>query len=365
MKKGLLFFCLILCYNCSSPQKYFDKKEYSKAYKKAMQEIIHKNKVTDSNKQIVIQSLEKIIEKEYDRIKQWEAQKEAKYWNKALDEITSLKNKIEQSNPYTDHYFDEPYKALTNKEQLITEDAFYFYKNNGIDELDQFYETKQKKAAQRAHQYLSTAKNYIDEGIGLDTLIATAYENGIVNIYVEAEVLFGISEEWEVDRMFQNIVDFSGGFINIQYETSMTDIDCEMDIDFRRIDFDEEEDSSDRDYEKEIIVKYETETDTAGNETEIPIYEKVAGEVRTITVTKTGYWEVGVNIISRSNSCYMSDNRFEASRSSSIRQYRIRGDERAIPDEYLDPDREEFEEEDDTIEYLLEELYEQITAYYF
>ena len=48
-----------------------------------------------------------------------------------------------------------------------------------------------------------------------------------------------------------------------------------------------------------------------------------------------------------------------------IREVRISGDKRAIPEEYLNAPTEEFRDEDDMAEELLEDLYEQIARAYF
>lgn len=366
MKNTIFLFTLILFFSCASPQKYFDKGDYDKAYKTALKTLkSNSKKGFDENKRVLISSLEKIIEREYDRISNWNNSNEEKDWDKALDGIDALKLKMEESGAYTNNYFEPKYAAIEKKEAEIKLSVFDFYKNRGIEHLEKYYETEKKINAQYAHQDLSKANSYAEKGAGLDSLMKEAYSHAVLNIYVEAEVLFGISQEWEVDRMFDDITEYSGGYRRIVFEQNMDNIDCRMDIDFRRIDFDERDRTDRRDFEQRVIVDYETVIDTAGNKTETPIYDTVEGEVTITTITKTATWEVEVDIDAVTHNCRMSSSGFQAQRSSSIREIRTRGDERAIPAEYLNPDREEFEDEDDTIEYLLEELYAEIVGYYF
>ena len=366
MKNTIFLFVLLFLFGCSSPQKYFDQGDYGKAYKMSLKALKgNSKKGTEENKKILIASLEKIIDKEYIRVTKWDESNDENNWDKALEGIDGLKLKMEESGAYTNNYFEKKYAVLEKKEAEIKMSLFGFYKNRGIENLEKFYETEKKINAQYAHQDLTKADGYAVDETGLDSLINEAYANAVLNIYVEAEVLFGISQEWEVDRMFDDITEYSGGYRRIVFEQNMKNIDCEMDIDFRKIDFDERDRTDRRNFEERIITGYDTQVDTAGNETETPIYETVEGSAEITTVTRTATWEVNVDIISRTKNCQMTGSGFRAERASSIREVRTRGDERAIPAEYLNPQREEFEDEDDTIEYLLEELYSEIVGYYF
>lgn len=84
-----------------------------------------------------------------------------------------------------------------------------------------------------------------------------------------------------------------------------------------------------------------------------------------ITRTKTVTWEADVRVNALTPNCSVSSENFEDFYQSVAREVRTSGDERAIPEEYLDAPKEQFIEEDDMVEQILEDLYEQIVRAYF
>lgn len=364
MKNLSIFLSTLIIFGCTSPQKFFDQKEYDKAYKSALKNLKN-NKSAEENTSVLIASLEKIIEREYEKISFNQNSENPSDWDKAFNNIDKLKEKITDSRKFTKEHFGEKFKALSLQEEKIAQKAFGFYKKRGQENLEKYNSTEKKAYAQNAHQDFSKAKKYINEGIALDTLIDQSYNAAVVNILVETKTLWAIMEAWEINRAFDNIEDYSGGYRRIFFDRQINNVDCLMEIEFQRLDFKIDENTNSQDYEKRVIIDYETVTDTAGNESEVPVYGDVEGIVNIITKTKTATWEVRVNINSYTQNCSMYSENFTAQRSSQIREITTSGDERAIPNEYLNPDEEEFEDEDDMAEALIDILYSEIVGYYF
>jgi len=73
---------------------------------------------------------------------------------------------------------------------------------------------------------------------------------------------------------------------------------------------------------------------------------------------------VNISVSSNSQNCDIGDNSFEESLEFTIREVSWNGDERAIPEEYLNFNREEMIEDGEVAEQLLSILVENIFGHF-
>ncbi|MEM9549080.1 MAG: hypothetical protein AAGA77_24040, partial [Bacteroidota bacterium] len=155
------------------------------------------------------------------------------------------------------------------------------------------------------------------------------------------------------------------GFVQIVYDNNSIKSDCEVELDFSRLDVDERSENSSRNYTKEILDGYRTETDTSGNSVQVPIYKEVSGTVTTRRITKTVSWRVDVEINRSTNNCDLREERFTEEVEDKIEIYELSGDERAIPNEFKDSSNQELKDTDDMVEDLIDDLYRRVRNYFY
>ncbi len=358
----LLFFLT----SCTSPREAFENQDYEKAYRLALASL-NKGKGGKEERTILKRSLEDILEREGAEGRRLAGSERPENWDDALKVNYRLQQKIKEARAFLpDEAFEKERYTLPRQAEWLRKQLYDHYFAEGQDGLDRATSTGLKEYAQLAHGAFTKARQYAETpSPPLDSLTQVAYKKGVVYYSVETDVPFNITYSWEIDQVFSGLEDQSGGFLRVAFNGQVSNADCIMEIRFNSLDFDIREETGDEDFNREVIVDYETVTDTAGIETRAPVYGTVEGNVLIITRTKTVEWEAEVVINSLTPNCNLSSQEFSAKTSSEAREIRISGDERAIPGEYLDAPQEGFREEDDMVEELLEDLYEQVVRAYF
>lgn len=356
---------LALLTACSSPQKAFESQDYDNAFKLALSGL-NKGRGNQETRQILKQSLENILGREMAESRRLGSQNNPEGWKTALDINYGLQAKVKEARAFLPNDFEKELYTLPQQAKWLRKSLFTHFFEEGQDDLGRADATGLKPYAQLAHGAFTKARQYTEvPSPKLDSLTRRAMKMGIVYYQVEVDAPFDISYHWEIDRVFEKVEDQSGGFLRVTYGEAIKDADCAIEIRFNSLEIDISEEKGDEDFNREILVEYKTVTDTSGNEKKVPVYETAEGNVVTITKTKTATWDVDVYIDGLTPNCGLSGQSFSASTQSTIREVKISGDRRAVPEEYINARKENFTEEDDMAEYLLESLYEQIVRAYF
>jgi hypothetical protein len=396
----VLMSTVFVLFACSSPQKTYESGDYEKAYKVALRVIEKKGQDDISSLKVLRNSLQQLATKgDYEKtyelaLKEFQiglanqqtrsilAQSmqyffddyrikadsllqsdSANDWQTVLNVNNKLYQYHLESSPYLDHEFDEALFSVTDEAVIINENLFQYYFDKGQNALQQFENSGLKRYAQNAYYSFIKAKNYNPpQPEEINSLIRSAAAKGTVNYLIESNTRSIRSFSWEIDRMFDDL-EGQSTFLNVSYEGIMPNADCSITLNFDDPDIDISDDVDRRRFEEEIVVDYEVEVDTSGNETKTPIHETVEGIVETTTLTKTIRLEVHIDVYSKTRNCDVDDESFYASATTSKSTYKLSGDERAIPSRYKNRSDGEFEDEDDIIEDLLEELYEEVADY--
>ena len=365
MQQRILFIFLSLLTACSSPQKAFDDQDYDKAYKLALA-ALKKEREDKEAQHILQQSLENILEQQGIESRRLAGSEGTEAWKAALDINIGLRKKIQEALVFLPNSFKKEQYTLPQQAKSLRARLFSHYFEQGKSDLASAESTGLKQYAQQAHGAFSKARLYSDTiSSELDSLTQLAFKKGIIYYKVEIDAPFDITYHWEIGRVFENLEDMSDGFLRVAVDEPVKNADCAFEIRFSSLDIDIDEEKGDEDFNKEVAIAYQTVADTAGNKTEVPVYGTVEGNVIITTKTKTATWEIDVSIDALTPNCGLSGDNFVASARSVIRLVRTSGDQRAIPEEYLNVEDEDFMEEDEMVEQLLEDLYEQVVRAYF
>lgn len=366
--KNTLFFLLSLSFlltQCATPQKKLEKQDYEGAYKLALRQLKANKKNYQENQRILVKALEKIVENQLSAIQTNANSADVSRMEKAISSSETLMDKIQEATPYIHDEFIADFQTLDQIRLDVSFELYDFYLKEGLIQLEKAIEYGQKKQAQAAYIDFKNARKYIDEqNTELDSLEALAIEYGQVIYQVEAEAPFELMYQWEIDRRFEDVVNYSSTFYKIFYEGGTSQIDCRIELRFGSLRDNITERSQLSSFEQQIEDGSETVTDTSGNVSRVPIYRTVRGSVTTITKTKTLTWEADAYASGNSN-CDVSNSHFSASRISEIEEYRLEGDERAIPDQYKNRFEQDFENENDMAAVLLDQIYQDFLGYYF
>lgn len=365
MRQGLLFFLFPLFTACTSPREAFENQDYDKAYKLALASL-NQGKGGKEERRILQQSLENILARESEEGRRLADSEKPEGWETTLGINYGLQEKIKEARAFLPEAFEKDLHTLTRQARWLRKSLYDHYYARGREDLEEAASTGLKEHAQLAHGAFTKARLYAEAlSPQLDSLTQLAHRKGIVYYVVEIDAPFDITYNWEIEHVFSRLEEEGGGFLRIAYEEPLKNPDCAIVIRFNPLDIEIEEETGDEDFNREVIIEYETVTDTVGNETRVPVYGNVEGNVLIITRTKTATWEAEALINALTPNCSLPPHSFQASASSTAREIRTSGDERAIPREYLDAPEENFREEDDMVEELLEDLYEQVVRAFF
>lgn len=366
MKKTLLLL-LIFTLSCSSPHKYLEKKRYDKAFSSALVQL-KKGKSVEENKRVLHTSLDKIMKEQFEKATLLIEKDNIENGAKVLRIYERLRKKIEKTSPYLGLAYQTQMDSLDYRSDELMKDLFDFYYERAQESLTIASETGKKSEARNAYYDFQKAKKYgYENEVDLVTpLQEEALELGVVYYYVEASARFEVTEKWEIDRQFDDIESRGSIFQQITFEGTQGEVDCALDVVFKSLDFQIRERSDTEYFDKEIQDGYENVTDTSGNVTRVPLYRTVEAWVTTKTKIKTGSWTASVDVTSHTSNCDLSDSNFSAEASSEIEVTEWRGDDRAVPNRYKSAfQKEDFEDEDDMIHELIEDIYNQVVNYYF
>ncbi len=364
MQFKTLLLALLVLSACSTPQKSFEKRNYDRAFDLALAQL-NRSKSVKENTAILRKSLNELIKEGLTEAGQLKRNDSLKDNDRALVTYEKLQDKISDAEPYLGNEFTSQLEQLQDYALEVQEELYQNYLQQGLDKLDEAVQTEQKQLAQDAYREFEAAKSYTFDNFEADSLMDIALEEGKMYYYVETDAPFELMEEWEIDRQFDDVEWLSGGFQQIYYETNRDQADCILEVTFGSIDFDIDEASSSQSFQKQVIDGYNTVTDTSGQTHQEPIYRDIEGTVVKKIRTKTGSWKAEISVFSGTPNCTLSGTTLWAETESEITEYELQGNTDAIPSEYKGGMTPSFEDEDDMIEEMIEDLYRRFVNHYF
>lgn len=349
---------------CSSPQKSFDKGNFEKAYKASLKNI-KKGKKSRKDKSILNKSFNELVKQNTNEAEKFLRSNQIEDWEEAYAEYDQLLDWYYDGKGYLDNSYDARLNTIDTELETLGKDIAANYYELGTMSMDGYYEEYNKAYAQDAFIFFEKTAAYDSEYPKIDSLLDDTYKLAIVNVLVVANAPFERSYEWEIDRRFSDIERESKEFYQITYERNIINVDCTLEMDFSGLDSYLREDRSIQRFSEQIEDGYDTQVDTSGNTTKIPRYVTVTGEVTTIREVLTFRWRVAVSVFGERSYCDFRNRTFDAEEETSRERYEFSGDSRAIPNQYGSSSRNDFEDEDDVVDDLIDDLYREISNYYF
>jgi len=255
--------------------------------------------------------------------------------------------------PSYDYYSSALYDSVSYD---VTKDLY----NRAQDRLDRTINEGNKIHARNAYTDLERIDDYhVSESYEIEELKRNCilYGTTYTLVQFENDVSFGSNY---IDRYFDEdeirISDSRWSKFHYRNDLDIS-YDRVAEVILRDTDFDDDTDRSTKTHSKRIITGYETETDTSGVKTEVPVYGNVTATVTTEKVTRE--LEVrGYFIVQERGKNDDRDNITERYRET-IELYSLSGDERALSDSELrkiNKPRQEFSREENFYREALEEF---------
>lgn len=366
MNRTVLFLFVIFLFECASPQKSLEKGNFQQAYKSSLA-ALEKGKSYDENQKILFQALDEIIAKETVEKDRRQNAEDLKSKEKSIKLNKNIQKKITKALPYLDGKFDKDLEKLKMEEQQTNDFLASEYFSFGKEKLEKSEKEKDKRFAQNAYYNFLKAKKFNSPETDLNTLTQKSLELGQVVYNIQKDAPFDIMLHWEIDRTFENLEGHQGDFLKVFYDDNLSyeEVDCQINIRFRSLDIDLDEDKNEENFKKEIVTGTTTITNSAGEEVEVDVIEEVEGSVTIQQFKKTATWNVNVEVTSNSKNCELRNASFEEETISTSQIFTLAGDQRAIPDEYKKSNDDELTKDDDMAEILLGILYERISSHLF
>ena len=312
--KFLIFFSSVsIFFQCSSPQKAFDNRNFEKALKMSSQKIA-KGESDLSNYTIAAESSEIIVAIELNKNRVLNDSEQVEDWIKVQDSYYGTLETIGQANIATEGHLDSSYDMLCEAKNEIDFRIIDHFYTDAIDLINESKSSGEKIKARQGHYALNECIKHGGENqySNLDELLNEAHSLGVI---------YFTSTGYNPGYSFW-YAPVQGG--------SDQEIDCSLRYNSDWVIYSESESSSSEVNSKVIQTGTETETDTSGMVTSTPIYETVQATINTNTVTVSATIDFHRYVQNVSGQCPLGNYTFTFNESNSYKEINVSGDERAL-----------------------------------
>lgn len=350
-----------LLLSCFSAKQKFEKGKYDQAFDLALKRL-EKGKGDKSDKNILNRSFRELVDESQANANTLLETNNPDNWELAYAGYDAVNKRFDAGRKYLVSTQEPLNQTIKSEKQNLEKRIVDTLMQIGQYNLDYAIRDNKKWLAQYAYQQFRKTQSY-RQIPGIDTLIQDCIDYGTYIYIVDADADFASSYRWEIDRQFDDLANENFEFIRIFYDQYVNNADCDIEIRFRRLDFDVKETVKTNQYTKKVLDGYKTVVDESGNETKEAIYKDVSAEVKDKELTKTASWECALDAKPASQNCRKRDKYFNRSYSSKIHRYEISGDARAVPDQYKNQTMQEFEDEGKMVAELINLLYRDVRNY--
>lgn len=359
-----LFLILMVFLSCANPQRSYDKGKYEKAYKSALKNL-NKGNRSRKDKTVLNNSFKKMLNQSNKDYKNFANSELIEDWERGYRTYDKILDLYDDGQAYLDDSLESEIVQIEVELNELQEAIATNYYRLGDESMESFSRQQNKLMAQDAFLFYEKSVEYGGDYDDLGEKMDQASEEGTIVVMVEAGVRWGFSNDWEIDRRFSDVERESERFLEVHYERNGIEVDCHYQVEFEDVQRNVR-DSRDRErFTERIEDGYETRTDTSGNVTRIPIYATVEGYVDIIREEITYRIEARTNIQGNRDYCGKSYRNFQEDETVVNERYEISGDTRAIPDRYRNSRTNTSKREDNIIDDLIEEIYDEFVRFYF
>jgi len=364
MKRILVYLLgIVIFLSCASPQKSFKKGDYEKAYSSALKSL-KKGDKDRKLKTILNNSFDKLYQQHLDKAEKLVDSGYIEDWEEAYLQMNKVIVFYDEGRAYLDNDIDEVIRTLKIDSDSLKNDLAHGYYDLATEKISAYESQGDRNLARESHQfYLKSLEYGYDEKNIMDE-VDYALKEAVIVLNVIAEAPYERSFRWEIDRRFDDLENESEDYLEIVYDNRNVRADCNMEIEFSNFRRNLDESYNTRNFSERVEDGYETQVDTSGKSTRVQKYTTVRGEVTIISEEYTFEWGVYVRTYGDNRYCNYSDRRFDERERRTNERYQIRGDRRAIPNQYLN-DRVDNINEERIAEEMIDDIYDQVRRYYF
>lgn len=363
LKSILILILALTIAGCASVIELYDKGKYDSAFDKALKKL-YKDENKRENKEYLNKSFSAMVQRHFDKVNAFNEESKLKDVEKEYKINGKLSEKYQKAKRYLYAEHDSSAIQLAHNKEYLRNSLVDGYILLAEEEYSQYEKYKKKSYAIKAHKSYLSALRYekTDEMLKrCNEILEEAHT--LVNIELKT---FKFMHRSKINQVF-NRLESNSTYETYKIDNWSSDADCEMVIDFRSLDDDEDVRRRTINYDERIIDHYETETDTSGATTQVPVYKTVEAEVELQEYKFTFKWEVNVDL---DGDCLdMRDRTFRSEVTFEEEGYVTYGDDRALPSKYQ-MNREQRPNgmesyETKAVEELLDKLYDEIRRHYF
>jgi len=365
MKIKILFLFLsaaILFQACKTPQELYDAGNYEKAYKVASKKL-EKYKDTETNTQVLKNSLEKIITSQASIKEQLLKTDDFANRDKVIQINNELIDRIHWVRIFVPGAFEEEFQQMTEENAAVKGSIKEDRLKIGKEILAEAQKEGDKFKARSAWEQFKTAKTYQrGKDADLDSLISISEEMATLIYYVQADQRLAFGSRMDLDKIFVNINNEGDRFTKYHYKSAehLENADCLIGIDVGSIRFEESSSKASKDFSETIVVGTETTTNDKGQSVEVDVTEVVTGTVTQTTTVINTKCDVKIEIQAQNKNCRLNASTFTHEFNDEVARYSTSGDLRAIPDEYENTRPGQHRSKDELSKIMVERIYAEV-----
>jgi hypothetical protein len=354
--------CVFLTLGCASADKLYKKGDYEGAFKQGVKDLLSSKKHFSQKKSLLNQTFKKLsapLIRDYP-INDLVKNKENFYENerRILGVVNKGRRFLTKENMFTLDSIETNHLEL--KKSIIAS------LNQQADEiLETGIKANDKNIVRDALFTYMRMSNVYDFEQPDKISRALEYGTFVNNFYVDHP--YDLMDRIEMERSFDDIVGLSSTGTRYTFGSNASDVDCDVEVDFSRLNESKNERDNSQNYSDEVEDGYETKTDTSGNEIKVPIMKTVRATVHERSETITYSYDVYCSVSRRSKYCAWSSNSIQVSEDSAIKFYVVDGDPRAVPSTVMmDVNREKqrHKSKSDIVTILVKEAYSKVRNLY-
>lgn len=356
----LLFTVFILFTACKSAQEKYNDQNYKGAFDEALSDL-KKGKDKNKNLAIVKKSLKQIVGQYKSlQVKLTNAQVADKV--PLADANIDLLSRLDRTSDYIiiDSFYN--YKNLQNENANLTNEVGNYFKNDAIDLIEEARASRRKQPAQDGYYLIVKAEKYLGPKNELKNLKTEAEKFGTIVSNITVDYWLNDFNSWDVNNRFDDLENTSSLFEKTFYNKSITrnELDCDIEVEIQSINFRETTDRDFRTFTDKIIDRYDVKIDSNGKRIEIPVYKEIQGKVEILVKTITAVANVTLDVNKITSDCPYTRNYWTEDVKTTLEEYRLSGDQRAIPDQYKNSAGNSPKSKDRLKEDLLDEIYNKV-----
>lgn len=357
----LLLISMTLIAACSSSKELMEKGKYKQAFDSALSKL-KKGKSSREDKQVLNSAFNQILNDDKMEIGRLEQSTDLTDLEQAYLAYDNAIDLYDKGSQYLESKYGnqiDEFRTSQENTRLTLVDQYWNFANQ---DLQDYESSNDKSYARSAYTLLSKVKQYKGIYPDLNELQAYAYESAIIKVGIDADAVFALEYDWEVENVFEDMEGRSG-FMEYIYEPR-EQVDCFLDIDLEYLDFDTRESRQSQQVSENIQDGFTTVKDEDGNSTQVPKYIEVYGTVISIITEIRGQWTADVDVDSYNNECNFRDETFRTESIRTCEYYEYEGDQRARPNNINFGQRMDCNFKDEMVNEMLIDLYNNVVREY-